>query len=75
MLQLVETQQALEDADVWKLALTYTSGSLAPNGYARLNSVSEFRLTREPITAKAGRCFDHSKFVAQASDAAPARVL
>jgi hypothetical protein len=54
MLQLFETQQALEDIDEWKLALSYTSGSLAPNGYARLNSVSEFRLTREPHHSQSG---------------------
>jgi hypothetical protein len=34
-----------------------------------------FASPENPITAKAGRCFDHSKFVAQASDAAPVRVL
>jgi hypothetical protein len=54
MLQLVEIRQALEDIDEWKLALSYASGALAPNGYARLNSVSEFRFTREPHHSQSG---------------------
>jgi hypothetical protein len=47
MLQLVEIRQAPEDIDGWKLVLSYALGPLAPNGYARLKSVSEFRFTRE----------------------------
>jgi hypothetical protein len=58
-----------------EIGIVLRVGPARPEWLCEVEPVSEFASPENPIAAKAGRYFDHSKFVARASDAAPVHVL